>query len=412
MNAEEVVTELRSLKSALIIASVDLTNAEQRREMENSFSALVDYTNDAQAEVERLKAKVARERASARQSMELCRTEQKRLGALLDERHLWETKTALAEVRLEEAQVDLATARGVIAKVEKATDENEGGWIECENCRERKGGMGYYLCSYHSGEWDMSAEVRAILSETDEGGVVTDNTQAREARKGLVVQPVSGPTPETILAEMGVSLPQHPTMSYDGNGACKDRNRHCDKCDLTTDEPTLAEKLAELYREGVMRLPNSGHLPNELSTYVAPVPDEPHPSLGTWGECAWKSQPHERGSHVSYGGECRDFRPTTAPVPDEGAREAKCVECDSQRVTATRCNIHALEQLVYRLEADKRELTAELAEARRELTRYDKILRLRHALADANGWSHDMIARGVPLPDGGTPHDFVGGSNG
>ena len=167
MNAEEVVAELKSLKSALIVASVDLTNAEQRREMENRFSALVDYTNDAQAEVERLKAKVARERASARQSMELCRTEQKRLGALLDERHLWETKTALAEVRLEEAQVDLATARGVIAKVEKAIDENEGGWVDCDNCRERKGDMGWNLCSYHEGEWDMSAEVRAIVSEAN-----------------------------------------------------------------------------------------------------------------------------------------------------------------------------------------------------------------------------------------------------
>lgn len=43
-------------------------------------------------------------------------------------------------------------------------------------------------------------------------------------------------------------------------------------------------------------------------------------------------------------------------------------------------------------------LTTKLAETRRELTRYDdEILRLRHALADANGWSHDMIARGVPL---------------
>ena len=60
MNAEEVVTELRWLKSALIVASVDLTNAEQRREMENRFSALVDYTNDAQAQLTRANAVIER----------------------------------------------------------------------------------------------------------------------------------------------------------------------------------------------------------------------------------------------------------------------------------------------------------------------------------------------------------------
>ena len=31
-----------------------------------------------------------------------------------------------------------------------------------------------------------------------------------EFRKGLVIQPVSGPTPETILGEMGVILPEPP----------------------------------------------------------------------------------------------------------------------------------------------------------------------------------------------------------
>ena len=61
----------------------------------------------------------------------------------------------------------LARAEGVIAKVEKATDENEDGWAWCGNCRERKGAMGYYLCSSHEGEWDMSAKVRAILSEAN-----------------------------------------------------------------------------------------------------------------------------------------------------------------------------------------------------------------------------------------------------
>ena len=36
---------------------------------------------------------------------------------------------------------------------------------------------------------------------------------------------------------------QHPTMSCDGNGACKDRNRHCYECDH-------AEKTKRLFFNG------------------------------------------------------------------------------------------------------------------------------------------------------------------
>ena len=54
MNRGEVVAELRSLRRALVIASVDLTGPDERREMENRFAALVDYVNDMALQASRL----------------------------------------------------------------------------------------------------------------------------------------------------------------------------------------------------------------------------------------------------------------------------------------------------------------------------------------------------------------------
>ena len=108
------------------------------------------------------------------------------------------------------------------------------------------------------------------------------------------------------------------------------------------------------------------------------------------GTCEDTSVPHPRDrrdwTHHPTSGSCRSWTPI-APILDEGAREA-CAECDLPRVTATRCNVHALEQLVYRLEADKSRLATELAEARRELPKCEAhylgtLIDLRAALTEA-----------------------------